>query len=243
MSETRQRYRAEIEAAIEGAEGSGSRAQVGAADGAGIYAYPLREGRIAWGVNAPDTGWNILRGVRETNGRDTGLSDSQEALAERVYLTSLRELSDAALEREAAGKCWLSGYAASWAEHPAHWQWQACEAECARRGKPAIAERAWEAATGPKARRAPPLTIRENATGLPLPVQVLKSAAGFYLGAFGSDGSPYTRESVEYWRTEAAATAALLTGQWSARRHANPPPVEFARDADAVISKATRRGR
>ena len=71
---------------------------------------------------------------------DTGLSDIQEALAEKVYLASLRGLSDAALEREAAGKCWLSGYAASWAEHPAHWQWQACEAECARRGKPAIAE-------------------------------------------------------------------------------------------------------
>jgi len=243
MSEKRQRYRAEIEAAIEGARESGSRAQVGAADGAGIYAYYLREGRIAWGVNAPDTGRNILRGVRETNGMDTGLSDIQEAFAEKVYLASLRGLSDAALEREAAGKCWLSGYAASWAEHPAHWQWQACEAECARRGRAAIAERAWEAATGPKARRAPPLTIRENATGLPLPVQVLKSAAGFYLGAFGSDGSPYTRESVEYWKTEAAATAALLTGQWSARRHANPPPAEFARDAGAAIYQARRRSR
>ena len=65
MSEKRQRYRAEIEAAIEGVREAGSRAQVGGADGAGIYAYPLREGRIAWGVNAPDTGWNILRGVRE----------------------------------------------------------------------------------------------------------------------------------------------------------------------------------
>ncbi len=134
-------------------------------------------------------------------------------------------------------------YAASREDHDSHWQWQACEAECSRRGKPAIAEKAWDAATGPKARRAPPLMIREDDTGAHLPVQVLRSAAGYYLGTTASDGSPYSRESVEYWKKPLDAIVALDLGQWTARRHANPPPVEFANDHDAVISQAKGRGR
>jgi hypothetical protein len=245
MSETKQRYHAEIETAIKVARRSGIRSDVDAKDGAQIYAYPLTEGRIAWGVNAADTGWNTLRAVREANGADTGLSD---ALAfnvelERRYVKKLQGLSDAKLEREAADKCWQSGYAASVADHDSHWQWQACEGECSRRGKPAIAERAWDAATGPKARRAPPLMIREAGTGAHLRVQVLQSAAGYYLGTLSSDGSPYSRESVEYWKKPLDATVALELGQWNARRHANPPPPEFARDRDAVITQARGRGR
>jgi hypothetical protein len=245
MSETKQRYHTEIETAIKCARQTRSHIDVDAKDGAQIYAYALKEGRIAWGVNAAENGWNILRAVREPNGADTGLSDAQNfgVELEKRYVQKLCGLSDAALEREAADQCWQSGYAASVADHASHWQWEACEAECSRRGKPAIAERAWDAATGPKARRAPPLMIRESGTGAPLPVRVLKSAAGYYLGALGSDGAPYSRESAEYWKAPLDATVALELGQWNARRHANPPPAEFARDRDAVIAQARGRGR
>lgn len=39
-------------------------------DGAEVYAYPKPEGRIAWGVNAAETGVNILRGIRRPDGAD-----------------------------------------------------------------------------------------------------------------------------------------------------------------------------
>ena len=245
MSETKQRYHAEIETAIEVARQSGLRSDVDARDGAKIYAYPLREGRIAWGVNAAETERNILRAVREPNGIDTGLSDALafDLELERRYLQKLQGLSDAQLEREATNMCWQSNYAASREDHNSHWQWQVCESECWRRNKEAIAGRAWEAATGPNARRAPPLMIREADTGTHLPVQVLRSAAGYYLGTTATDGSPYSRESVEYWKKPLDATVALELGQWTARRHADPPPVEFTYDHDAVITQAKGRGR
>jgi hypothetical protein len=41
-----------------------------------------------------------------------------------------------------------------------------------------------------------------------LPLRVMKSAAGFYLGTADEDG-PFSRESEEYWRTEKDASAAL----------------------------------
>ena len=44
--------------------------------------------------------------------------------------------------------------------------------------------------------------------GQELPLKVLKSAAGFYLGTYDEEG-PYSRESEEYWRTEKEALAAL----------------------------------
>ena len=43
---------------------------VTADDGAKAYAYQKPEGRIAWGVNAPETGVNILRGIRRPDGAD-----------------------------------------------------------------------------------------------------------------------------------------------------------------------------
>lgn len=42
-----------------------------------------------------------------------------------------------------------------------------------------------------------------------LPLQVLNSQAGFYLGTVDADGFPCSRESVEYWTTAAEAEAAL----------------------------------
>jgi hypothetical protein len=41
-----------------------------------------------------------------------------------------------------------------------------------------------------------------------LPLMVLRSAAGYYLGT-ANDCGPVSRESLEYWATEEAATRAL----------------------------------
>ena len=41
-----------------------------------------------------------------------------------------------------------------------------------------------------------------------LPLRVMKSPAGFYLGTADNDG-PYSRESEEYWGTHQEAAAAL----------------------------------
>jgi hypothetical protein len=53
-----------------------------------------------------------------------------------------------------------------------------------------------------------------------LPLEVLQSAAGFYLGT-QQDGMPYSRESAEYWRTSAEAERALAVGEdaWTQRDH------------------------
>lgn len=49
-----------------------------------------------------------------------------------------------------------------------------------------------------------------------LEVQVLQSAAGFYIGTCSDDG-PFTRESVEYFRTRDLAATALESGSWTQR--------------------------
>ncbi len=61
-----------------------------------------------------------------------------------------------------------------------------------------------------------------NATQTTLPntvFSVLKSAAGFYIGTFCPVEGPISRESQEYWRTEAQAEKALQTGRWTQRPH------------------------
>jgi hypothetical protein len=51
-----------------------------------------------------------------------------------------------------------------------------------------------------------------------IPVDVHRSAAGYYLGTVDpGDGSPVSRESLEYWPTEEAARRALETGEWTQR--------------------------
>lgn len=52
--------------------------------------------------------------------------------------------------------------------------------------------------------------------GPKLPLRVLKSCAGFYIGTCTDEG-PYSRESVEYWRESAAAQVALEHGLWTQR--------------------------
>lgn len=49
-----------------------------------------------------------------------------------------------------------------------------------------------------------------------LPLQVLRSQAGHYIGTV-SDNGPCSRESVEYWPKEAHALSALASGDWTQR--------------------------
>lgn len=52
--------------------------------------------------------------------------------------------------------------------------------------------------------------------GVELPLQVLPSRGAFYLGTADHEG-PLSRESAEYWPTQAAAEQALATGAWTQR--------------------------
>nr|WP_286197759.1 hypothetical protein [Variovorax boronicumulans] len=52
-----------------------------------------------------------------------------------------------------------------------------------------------------------------------LELQVLQSAAGFYIGTFCREDGPFTRESVEYFPTRLSADAALSSGLWTQRAH------------------------
>lgn len=52
--------------------------------------------------------------------------------------------------------------------------------------------------------------------GKRLPVQVLRSQAGYYLGTATEEG-PCSRESLEYWSSETAACNALATKEWTQR--------------------------
>ena len=64
---------------------------------------------------------------------------------------------------------------------------------------------------------APQIGVLAAAAGKHFLLQVMKSAAGFYLGTRDKDGQPYTRESVQYWPTRKCAKAALTSGQWTQR--------------------------
>jgi len=51
--------------------------------------------------------------------------------------------------------------------------------------------------------------------GKRLPLQVLRSAAGHYIGTF--DDGPASRESIEYFPSHEAARHALETSAWTQR--------------------------
>lgn len=53
--------------------------------------------------------------------------------------------------------------------------------------------------------------------GQVFPLEVCRSRAGYYLGTRDLDGLPFSRESVEYWPTAAAAEAARAAGTWTQR--------------------------
>ncbi|HEJ4318575.1 TPA: hypothetical protein SL519_006436, partial [Pseudomonas aeruginosa] len=51
-----------------------------------------------------------------------------------------------------------------------------------------------------------------------LPLQVLMSNAGFYIGTLDEEG-PASRESVEYYQSRELAQQALDNGTWSQREY------------------------
>jgi len=51
-----------------------------------------------------------------------------------------------------------------------------------------------------------------------LPLAVLKSNAGFYIGTLDEEG-PCSRESVEYFPTQALAIKALESGNWTQKSY------------------------
>lgn len=56
------------------------------------------------------------------------------------------------------------------------------------------------------------------ANGKKLPLEVLRSNAGYYLGTMTENG-PFTRESEEYFRKEEQARHALANGQWTQKEY------------------------
>ena len=50
-----------------------------------------------------------------------------------------------------------------------------------------------------------------------LPLQVMRSNAGHYIGT-SQNGLPYTRESVEYYSAQSDAEDALRDGVWTQRQ-------------------------
>lgn len=53
--------------------------------------------------------------------------------------------------------------------------------------------------------------------GMNLPLQVLHTGAGFYIGTADEVSGPVSRESAEYFTTQVAAEQALATGNWTQR--------------------------
>ena len=63
-----------------------------------------------------------------------------------------------------------------------------------------------------------------RACGQTLPLEIHKSAGGYYLGTYRFEEEmgcpmPYTRESNEYWRSQQLAEKALATGAWTQKRN------------------------
>lgn len=52
-----------------------------------------------------------------------------------------------------------------------------------------------------------------------LPLQVLQSHAGFYIGTFSDEEGPMSRESEEYYPTREAAVEALASGTWTQKTY------------------------
>lgn len=56
--------------------------------------------------------------------------------------------------------------------------------------------------------------------GMELELRVLRNPAGrYYIGTLDEDGRPFTRDSVEYWRSREEASAALESGSFTIRTH------------------------
>jgi hypothetical protein len=63
----------------------------------------------------------------------------------------------------------------------------------------------------------PPAGMLAKIAGEVFPVEVCKSAAGYYIGTRDAEGMPFTRESEEYWGKPDQAATALKKGRWTQR--------------------------
>lgn len=54
--------------------------------------------------------------------------------------------------------------------------------------------------------------------GLSLPLSVLRSGAGYYIGTGSDEIGPVSRESAEYFPNRNAAEAALKAGYWTQKQ-------------------------
>ena len=59
-----------------------------------------------------------------------------------------------------------------------------------------------------------PHGLLAKAAGMNLPVEVLSSVRGFFLGT-STESGPFSRESEEYWRRSSDAQEALASGNWT----------------------------
>ena len=60
--------------------------------------------------------------------------------------------------------------------------------------------------------------LASTCSGVLLPLEALRSAAGYYIGTQDAEG-PVSRESVEYFENATLAGHALETGRWTQRLH------------------------
>jgi len=60
--------------------------------------------------------------------------------------------------------------------------------------------------------------LAKECCSLELPVRVLRSGAGFYIGCADDLHGPVSRESEEYWPTHELAQSALDNGSWNQRQ-------------------------
>lgn len=62
-------------------------------------------------------------------------------------------------------------------------------------------------------------TLALSVCGSKLPLQILQSSAGFYIGTADESG-PVSRESAEYYLSRERAERALVDGEWTQREQA-----------------------
>jgi hypothetical protein len=61
--------------------------------------------------------------------------------------------------------------------------------------------------------------LARDYVGLRLPLMVLESAAGFYIGTSDSEIGPVSRESNEYFSSYTKAEEALISGRWTQKEN------------------------
>lgn len=55
--------------------------------------------------------------------------------------------------------------------------------------------------------------------GKKLVLKVMRSHTGFYIGTSDEEGFPFSRESIEYFKTQEEASLALATESWTQKEH------------------------